>query len=199
MKKGRYVLCLLPGENVSNDVFRLRKALEGAFDKIPGSPPHITLKETFITTRIDQCAADLHEKYSFLNLLELSIKEHKIFENNYLVLKVKKNDILNQLHVVTVKTAQKFVEEVKPYVPSNDLTPNQQAYSEVFNNPFIFEHYNPHISIGRLKKGVNVGDITKVVESFNTDQIIKLNQAYVINKENHSRIIYASIPFVKRN
>lgn len=172
---------------------RLRKSL-GELIFPSKTPPHITLKESFFTDSIDNLIDNLKKETLNFNSIKTYSSGYSIFDNKYVVLNIQNSEALQKLHETTMNVSQKHLGKVKPfYNPIGYLNERQKELLSHFNNPFCFEFYNPHSSIGKLE---DISDLGLVKEKLNFIELYRplvFNSVHIIDKENEK--IYDSFSF----
>ncbi len=185
----KYCIVLM-NDDLSHLNYRLRKSLGDLI--IPSkTPPYVTLKETFFTNNIDNLINNLKKETSGLKEIKTFSTGYSVFDNKYVVLNIQNSEKLQRLHETTMNISQKYIENIKPfYNQIGDLNERQDELLSQFNNPFCFEFYNPHSSIGKIE---DLSDLDLIRERLSFLELCKplvFNKVSIIDKKNEN--IYSS-------
>jgi 2'-5' RNA ligase len=187
MNFGKYCIALMNDE-LSKFNNSLRNDLE-EFVQISESPPHLTLRETFFTSTIEKIILEIKQN-SFQFPINIKSIGYSIFDNSYLVLNFNNSPQLQKTHESIMNISQKYIESFKPYKPIGNLTSKQYNLLKKFNNPFSFEYYNPHSTIGKIEEKNNY-EIEKILNSKSLKKKFNFTSILIIDKQNKS--IYEDI------
>ena len=149
--EGRFTIILLPNENFKEIVSNIKNDLK-EITKLPLVPPHVTLREEFITKDIDEFIKEYKKQIINFKVQKLEINKIDMFESGHMVFLIKKTDELQNLHEITVKISQKYVSTPKIKTFECELNEEQKELMKKYQNPFYLKYYNPHMTIVRLNK-----------------------------------------------
>lgn len=193
-KKGKYCFVLLPGEEMEQRVKFLRNSLEN-FIEIPKSPPHITLRESVYSRKIEECIDEVYKSIKSINPFEVELEGFNIFDNKYFVLKANKKRKLVNLHEIIMGKTQNFVDSFRPYKLIGKIDENQKILLKKFNNPFSFEYYFPHLTIGKIENENYLEFFNEFSENSKFSDSFVAKEVFVIDSRKNK--IYDSLKFGK--
>ena len=176
-------------KNLSKLNNSLRKELSNLIS-IPKTPPHITLRESFYTSQINNLISELKTNCSEHFPIKTNSKGYQIFDNQYLVLNFKKTENLQKIHNLTIDISQKYIKGFKQYNPIGELSKKQCKLLKKFNNPFSFEYFSPHSTIGKIENNKNTKEINEILDKKPEKEFV-FNSISIIDKLRNE--IYFSI------
>ncbi|MGV8169096.1 MAG: 2'-5' RNA ligase family protein [Candidatus Nanoarchaeia archaeon] len=180
--QGRYFIAILPDESTGELVRNLRENYADMLE-IPKTPIHSTLRESFFTSKIDDCIHELEQFCKDINQFNVQIQRYDIFSEKHLVLKIEANPELQLLHENIMKISQPFVENIKQYLPLEELSNEQNLLLKKYNNPYCFEFYNPHISVGNIVNNKDLETIKSDFHKLTFDSTFKVNFVAIVDKQ----------------
>ena len=158
----RLYLAVLPPEDITREINQIRKAL----GETTRNPPHVTLRSSFTTNTYEELVEDL--KTIRTPPLTLTFEEYTLFDDEFLVLLARKAPELMGLEAQVVTIAERH--RIRETVEREGLDPMQQRYLETYGTPFVFEYYNPHLTLTSTKPEQH--DVGRILPfSFRADAI----------------------------
>ncbi|MBN1275436.1 2'-5' RNA ligase family protein [Candidatus Woesearchaeota archaeon] len=191
MAEGRYTIIILPDKNFSDLVFDIRSELVDSI-VVPKVPPHVTLREDFFSDNIDGFIDEFSGLIDLFSSFNISFSHVDVFQRGHVVYLVNNHEQLQALHELTVKTSQKYVSTPKEIDFDCELNERQKELVALYQLPFYFEYYNPHMTLVRLNDNSNRELILKHIQSKQLPKMFKATAVCIYDKV--KKDIYKLIP-----
>ncbi len=182
--EGRYTIVLLPDGTLRYLVSQIRDDL-AEITKRPSVPPHVTLREDFLSKNIGGFIEEFKKEISDSKPLKLNIMRIEVFQRGHIVFIVQNNAELQKLHEKAVKISQKYVSTPRIINFECELNNEQKEMVKKYQLPFYFKYYNPHMTIVRLNDFKDKEDILKKIDKYKVPNKFKVSNVCVYDKLNH--------------
>jgi hypothetical protein len=100
---------------------------------------------------------------------------------------------LQTLHEEVMRAAQGFVDRPKNYVIHQSLSAAQEALLKEHGNPYSFQFYTPHITVGSLLSRADTERLRAALHKSSFTSKSRVDSIVVVDKQNDG--IYRTIPF----
>jgi len=182
--EGRYTIVLLPDGNLGEMISQVRDDLSDV-TKRPSVPPHVTLREDFLSKNIDAFIEEFKKEISDSKPLKLKIIRIEVFQRGHIVFIVQNNDELQKLHEKAVKISQKYVSTPRIINFECELNDEQKEMVKKYQLPFYFKYYNPHMTIVRLNDFKDKDNVLKKIEKYKLPNEFEVSNVCVYDKLEH--------------
>jgi hypothetical protein len=181
---GRYFIAVLPDTRISKHITNIRETYIDILD-VPKTPIHLTLRESFFTKRIEDCICALEKAFMTTPAFDINSHSYDIFSGKHFVLKLSKNALLQSMHEKTMQIIRPYIENGNLYTPLESITKRQKQLLKDYNNPYCFEFYNPHISIGSIKQPEYINSIKDFLADEHTIKKFHVNSVAIVDKNSN--------------
>lgn len=135
-------------KNTYSKLDYVRKKLASKINVDSSIPLHITLRSSFYTekNKVDFMITELKNYISNFPDFDVTTKKFEFFEENYLVAKVYKSSAIYNLHEDVINITKSFQDKINHQGYEN-LDAKQEDYQNEYGSPYVFEYYQPHITL----------------------------------------------------
>ncbi len=158
----RYLIYLPIEENLKSKIEEYQKNLGTSLLKLPSAGLHCTvrvasLKEIY-EKEITETLAKISQEPFTLRCDNLAL-----FDEESLVIKLENNQIIKQFHRTLTHLLRPFVDFEKTSLLPEQYKGDQarETLFKAFGSPYVLQFYNPHITIGTVKKDFSLSSIDK--------------------------------------
>lgn len=154
------------------------------------NPLHVSIRTSFYTNRLEEYRKGLKAFAKNHKPFSLKTTGHVVFSKRCLVLKVNKPKPLCKLEKDLIQFSQGYVSgSINKNREKPPVSGKKERYLKKYGDPFIFEFYNPHITlVYNISKGQK--DILSFLNKKKPKFSFKVTHLNVVEKTDKYRILY---------
>jgi 2'-5' RNA ligase len=169
-----------PPNKLIKELGKYTKKISGAVIKLNPLGPHCTLIGSFF--KDEKKLLKSLNKIKF-NTFQLETSKYNFFENNNLVIEVKRSKEIHKLHQQIIDSVKDNIVKPKENKYKRFNSPKRLATFKKYGDVFRGEFYNPHISIAKMRPHLENKDKKFIDKSYNFKNIkFNVNNIYLARK-----------------